>query len=105
VTEELRDLVLFDELHPEGPRGTEHLCGSCGQCFGSLRLFDAHQDVDYRRTPPVRCRDPRELRVNAESIPVAEGDPLVQDDRGTWQTPAGLARHRAATETLRRSGH
>jgi hypothetical protein len=101
---ELRDLVLFDDLHPDGPRGSEHLCGKCGQCFGSLALFDSHQDVDYTRPPgeEVRCLDPRTMRVSTRGILKADGDPLVLDGRTCWQTPAGLAQHLQRGEQLRR---
>ena len=65
-------------------RGSECHCGACHQTFTGLSLFDAHQDVDHARTPPIVCRDP-----------ASQG--LAQSDRGTWGTPEGLkARERSA---------
>jgi hypothetical protein len=58
-------------------RGSECHCGACHRTFTGLTLFEAHQDVDHTRTPPVVCRDP-----------ASQG--LAQDDRGTWGTAEGL---------------
>jgi hypothetical protein len=67
------------------PRGSECSCSLCGVTFTGIGLFDAHQDVDYRREPVIIC-----------CPPVALG--LAQDARGSWGTPAGLAsRHFHAT--------
>jgi hypothetical protein len=65
-------------------------CSPCGETFGTLTLFDGHQDVDRKRRPVVRCADPRDLG-------------LVQDGHGVWQTPEGLAARERATERLRRN--
>jgi hypothetical protein len=63
-----------------GPiHGNSNGCAACGEQFGALAQFDAHQDVDYERDRAVICRPPAGLG-------------LVQDDRGVWQTPEGLAR-------------
>ena len=59
------------------PRGSECACGRCHQTFTGMGLFDAHQDVSYTRGFII-CRPPGELG-------------LVQNARGTWGTPAGLA--------------
>ena len=68
------------------PRGSECACGACGATFTGLGLFDAHQDVNYKRQPAITCRGPAGLG-------------LVQDARGTWGTPAGLrARERASAQ-------
>lgn len=60
-------------------------CAPCGENFGTLTLFDRHQDVDYGRVRPVVCIRPEALG-------------MVRDARGTWQTPEGLlARSQRAT--------
>jgi len=67
------------------PRGSECQCVLCGATFTGLTLFDAHQDVNYKRKPPIICLAPRALG-------------LAQDARGTWGTPEGLrARERSRT--------
>jgi hypothetical protein len=53
-------------------------CHTCHQTFGTLSLFDAHQDW-AAGWASLSCRPP-----------VALG--LVQDHNGTWQTPQGLQR-------------
>lgn len=69
---------------------SEHQCARCGETFGSLTLFDAHQTADYSSPQPVSCATPQALG-------------LVPDGRGTWQTPRGLiARQRAAGMLARR---
>src|SRR5271169_6428337 len=55
-------------------------CGACGEKFGTLELFDAHQHWDRRGEWKLSC-----------SLPPG----LVRDARGTWQTPEGLARRAA----------
>jgi hypothetical protein len=52
-------------------------CGRCEESFGTLTLFDKHQDVDYDRLQPVSCIRPETLG-------------MVRDALGTWQTPEGL---------------
>lgn len=69
-------------------RPSDRGCGACGEVFGSMSDFTAHQNVNYRRRPPVRCRRPEELG-------------LVQDRRGIWRTPAAIARLAAAADRLR----
>jgi hypothetical protein len=67
------------------PQGSECLCGLCGVTFTGMGLFDAHQDVSYKRDPVIICRPPAGLG-------------LAQNARGTWGTPAALAaRERTAT--------
>jgi hypothetical protein len=51
-------------------------CAACGRVFGTLELFDAHQRWDRSGTWKLTCVLP---------------PGLVQDSRGTWQTPEGLA--------------
>jgi hypothetical protein len=77
----------------EDVRGPECHCSLCHATFRGLTLFDAHQDADYQRDPPVICRDPADLRVDAKSRPLPQGRDglrLVQDARGVWMTPGGL---------------
>lgn len=50
-------------------------CSPCGRKFTGLTAFDKHQDVDYKRTPAVRCIDPATLGMS-------------QDGRGFWYEPA-----------------
>jgi hypothetical protein len=57
-------------------------CSLCGHTFGTLALFDAHQQRPQGWAGPVQC-----------TAPEAMG--LVPDDTGTWQTPEGLQRHAA----------
>jgi len=64
-------------------------CPLCGREFTTMTAFDRHQDVDYKRTPNVRC-------VN----PAAVG--LVQNERGRWHAPAN-ARERSRLKALRAS--
>jgi hypothetical protein len=68
-------------------RGSEHHCPACHATFTCLTLFDKHQIVRYDRRPAVRCRPPEALG-------------LVQDGRGTWGTPEGLARRQQTREQL-----
>jgi hypothetical protein len=88
-------------------RGAECHCGRCHQTFGTLALFDAHQDRDYSQPPtrpPIICRDPATMGVNAHGDPVRAGGvaKLAQDGRGTWHTPAGLkARERSVGQLAR----
>jgi hypothetical protein len=75
-------------------QGNEHECGQCRAVFSGLGLFEAHQDVDYRRKPVIIC------------APV-QGLGLVQNARGTWCTPEGLAATLASSTRLaaaRRAG-
>ena len=65
-------MPLLGEIH-----GTANGCAACGQQFGALAQFDAHQDVDYDREPVLICRAPATMG-------------LILDDRGVWQTPKGL---------------
>lgn len=69
-------------------------CGKCHRTFRNLSTFDSHLDVNYRRKPPVLCRDPLSLG-------------LVEDG-GTWCTPEGLkaresSRTRLETARIERS--
>jgi hypothetical protein len=67
------------------PRGSECSCVLCGATFTGMGLFDAHQDVNYKRQPVIICRPPQALG-------------LAQNARGTWGTPEALAaRARSAT--------
>lgn len=68
--------------------GAANGCASCGHQFGSLERFDAHQDIDYERDPVLICRWPADLD-------------LVQDSRGVWQTPEGLAAQTSFQEKAR----
>ena len=57
-------------------------CGACGLVLGTLDLFDRHQRWDRAGEWKLTCVLP---------------PGLVQDSRGTWQTPEGLTgRQRAA---------
>lgn len=51
-------------------------CAVCGRVFGTMRLFDAHQEWDRSGEWVLTCVVP----------PGA-----VRDAWGTWQTPKGLA--------------
>ena len=53
-------------------------CPLCGREFTTLGAFDRHQDVDYERTPDVRCMDPATAGLH-------------QDSRGRWRTPQSAA--------------
>jgi len=64
-------------------------CPICGREFTTLKAFDRAQDVDYKRTPNVRCVDPATVG-------------LVQNERGRWHTPAS-ARERSRLKALRAS--
>jgi hypothetical protein len=55
-------------------RGALCHCARCHQTFGTLEVFDLHQDVSYKRSPMVVCNAP-------------EGLGLVRDTWGTWRTP------------------
>lgn len=55
-------------------------CGSCGRVFGTMELFDAHQHWDRAGEWTLTCVLP---------------PGLVQDARGTWQTPEGFAKRAA----------
>ena len=60
-------------------------CGACGQTFGTLELFDAHQRWDRTGEWTLTCVLP---------------PGLVQDRRGTWRTPVSLAAWVQATARL-----
>lgn len=49
-------------------------CAACKEQFSGVTGFDAHQDRDYTRQPPVICRPPAEAG-------------LVRNDRGRWGFP------------------
>lgn len=51
--------------------GKDFHCSLCHRSFSSLENFDHHQNVSYKRQPPVICRDPA-------------GMGLVQDYKGVW---------------------
>lgn len=70
------------------PRPAECHCARCHETFGTLTMFDAHQDVDHDTRPAVSCREPGTLGA-------------VTDARGTWQTPAGLISRARNAERLR----
>lgn len=81
--------------------GTDCHCARCHQTFGGMGLFDAHQDVDHDREPPVICRDPSGIRVDITGRVVRSGTlSLVQDERGVWQSPAGMSRRQRTTAQL-----
>jgi hypothetical protein len=66
---------------------TANGCGACGQQFGGIGLFDAHQEYypDGHRLKGVfagRCYDPANMG-------------LVQDRNGLWLTPAEHARRQS----------
>lgn len=70
---------------PLPSRATACHCHGCHQTFGTLTLFDAHQDW-AEGWAALTCRSPGELG-------------LVLDHHGTWQTPQGL--HRRQQDRLR----
>jgi hypothetical protein len=74
-------------------RGADCHCAQCHLTFSSLRLFDRHLDVDYRRPhgkQVVLCRAPASLG-------------LVRDYRGTWTTgQAAISRQRRAAAMAER---
>ncbi len=92
-------------------RGSENECSLCGAVFAGLELFDVHQDVDYDRPhgKQIICLRPEDLRMDKTGkhpVPVsserASEQTLIQDDRGTWNTPAGLKnRQRSASQLSR----
>lgn len=53
-----------------------NMCTVCDRDFGGLTAFDRHQDVDYKRSPAVICRDPEELGMH-------------QDKHGRWRMDGG----------------
>jgi hypothetical protein len=58
-------------------------CGLCHQTFGTLAAFDDHQVRRYGTSRPVTCHPAAGFgRLG-----------LVQDDRGVWRTPEGVARY------------
>jgi hypothetical protein len=61
---------------PIAPFATICHCHTCHQSFGTLTLFDAHQDW-AAGWASLSCRSPQDLS-------------LVRDHNGTWQTPEGL---------------
>ena len=63
---------------PIPAKATTCHCGACHRTFGTLTLFDAHQEWS-EGWADLTCMDP-------------EGLGMVQDHRGTWQTPQGLQR-------------
>jgi hypothetical protein len=73
----------------------EFHCARCHATFATLALFDAHQIADYGQIvrPVIICREPAVMRVNRRGqLARQDGLELAQDGRGTWHTPAGLAR-------------
>jgi len=64
-------------------------CARCGRMFSGLAPFDRHQDVDYRRRPPVLCLDPAGLG-------------MVLNRHGRWGCPMDDAR-RAQLEAMRQA--
>lgn len=58
-------------------RGKACHCAKCHATFGTLKLFDKHQDVEYGRTPTIVCRKPEEIG-------------LILDTWGTWRTRENL---------------
>lgn len=74
-------------------QGSEHECGQCHVVFSGLTLFDRHQTRRYNRRPAIVCASPQSLG-------------LVQNARGTWYTPDGLAaaQRSAARLATARSG-
>lgn len=51
------------------------ICARCGRTFTGLTAFDRHQDVDYKRKPPVLC----------------DVTGLVRQSSGRWGLPADPA--------------
>lgn len=66
-------------VNPHPVIGNAWLCPVCRVNFGTLGGFDAHQLVDQSAPRSVTCTDPGGLG-------------LIQDDRGVFQTAAGLGR-------------
>jgi hypothetical protein len=58
------------------PFATSCHCHGCHQTFGTLTLFDAHQNW-AAGWASLSCRSPQDLG-------------LVADHNGTWHTPEGL---------------
>lgn len=67
-------------------QGGECHCAACHVTFSNLTLFDRHQVVSYKRRT-IRCKSPSKLG-------------LVQNDRGTWYTPEGLAKAQLSATRL-----
>jgi hypothetical protein len=62
-------------------------CPACRQEFTGVTAFDAHQDVDYTRRPPVLCLEPRDLG-------------MARDRNGRFYVP-GTEADRARLNALR----
>lgn len=58
-------------------------CGKCHETFGTLGLFDRHQDCKYWREGALKW-----LASVSCIRPEALG--MVRDAKGWWQTPQGL---------------
>jgi hypothetical protein len=63
-------------------------CATCGEVYGTLGSFDAHQVIDYKQRPPVTCLRPEDLG-------------LVRDARGVWRSPEAVAKLAVNTDRLR----
>jgi hypothetical protein len=59
-------------------RGATCHCAACHRTFGSLVLFDRHQDINYGRDPVVFCKSPYDLG-------------LIRDASGVWRTPEAVS--------------
>jgi hypothetical protein len=83
---------VLAECPPILPGSTACHCAACHQTYGTLTLFDAHQD--------------RSAGWGTTACRLAVDLGLVQDHKGTWQTPEGLifrARKRESLAERRRA--
>jgi hypothetical protein len=70
-------------VNPHPVIGTAWLCPVCKEAFGRLKDADGHQVINNEAPRSVTCKDPGGLG-------------LSQDERGVWQTSAGLSRRERA---------
>lgn len=65
----------WGELNLTGQGGNRCKCSVCGEVFSTVRNFDAHRDVDYRRPGPGKCVDPETMGL------------VLSEKSGVWVTP------------------
>jgi hypothetical protein len=78
------------QVRRPGIPGSGWMCAAgCGQIWGRLTDFDAHQVIRNDQARTVTCLSPAELDVT-----------LVQSADGIWLTPAGLQKRERASTLL-----